>query len=51
MLMARPNLPAEMFNSAQAVYFASERAASLTRQLLMFSGSAGLTSWALSSPG
>jgi two-component system cell cycle sensor histidine kinase/response regulator CckA len=37
LLMARPNLPAEMFESAQAVYFASERAASLTRQLLMFS--------------
>jgi len=37
MLMARPNLPTEMFDSAQAVYFASERAASLTRQLLMFS--------------
>ncbi len=37
MLMARPNLPPEMFDSAQAVYFASERAAGLTRQLLMFS--------------
>ena len=37
MLMARPNLRPEMFDSAQAVYFASERAASLTRQLLMFS--------------
>jgi signal transduction histidine kinase/CheY-like chemotaxis protein/HAMP domain-containing protein len=37
MLMAKPNLPPEMFDSAQAVYFASERAASLTRQLLMFS--------------
>jgi signal transduction histidine kinase/CheY-like chemotaxis protein len=37
MLMARPNLPPQMFDSAQAVYFASERAASLTRQLLMFS--------------
>jgi two-component system, cell cycle sensor histidine kinase and response regulator CckA len=36
-LMARPNLPPEHYDSAQAVYFASERAASLTRQLLMFS--------------
>jgi two-component system cell cycle sensor histidine kinase/response regulator CckA len=36
-LMARPNLPPQMFDSAQAVYFASERAAGLTRQLLMFS--------------
>jgi signal transduction histidine kinase/ActR/RegA family two-component response regulator/HAMP domain-containing protein len=36
-LMARSNLPPEMFDSVQAVYFASERAASLTRQLLMFS--------------
>jgi signal transduction histidine kinase/HAMP domain-containing protein/ActR/RegA family two-component response regulator len=36
-LMAKPNLPPEQFNSAQAVYFASERAAALTRQLLMFS--------------
>jgi signal transduction histidine kinase/CheY-like chemotaxis protein len=37
LLMARPNLPQEMFDSAQAIYFASERAAGLTRQLLMFS--------------
>jgi len=37
MLMARPNLPTELFDSAQAIYFASERAAGLTRQLLMFS--------------
>ncbi len=37
MLMAKPSLPPELFDSAQTVYFASERAASLTRQLLMFS--------------
>jgi CheY-like chemotaxis protein len=37
MLMAKPTLPAEFQESAQAVYFAAERAASLTRQLLMFS--------------
>jgi signal transduction histidine kinase/ActR/RegA family two-component response regulator/HAMP domain-containing protein len=37
MLLARPNLGPELFESAQAIYFASERAASLTRQLLMFS--------------
>jgi len=37
MLMARPGLPPQALDSAQAVYFASERAASLTRQLLMFS--------------
>ena len=37
MLMAKPNLPPELLESAQAVFFASERAASLTRQLLMFS--------------
>ena len=36
-MMARPNLPAELLDSAQAIYFAAERAASLTRQLLMFS--------------
>lgn len=37
MLMARPNMPAQALDSAQAVFFAAERAASLTRQLLMFS--------------
>jgi signal transduction histidine kinase/CheY-like chemotaxis protein/HAMP domain-containing protein len=37
MLMANQKLPAEMMDSAQAIYFASERAAALTRQLLMFS--------------
>jgi signal transduction histidine kinase/ActR/RegA family two-component response regulator/HAMP domain-containing protein len=37
MLMARPGLPPQALDSAQAVFFASERAASLTRQLLMFS--------------
>lgn len=36
-IMARPHLPPEMLDSAQAIYFASERAANLTRQLLMFS--------------
>jgi signal transduction histidine kinase/HAMP domain-containing protein/ActR/RegA family two-component response regulator len=37
MLMARPGMPSQALDSAQAVFFASERAASLTRQLLMFS--------------
>jgi signal transduction histidine kinase/CheY-like chemotaxis protein len=37
LLSARPGLPAEILDSAQAIYFAAERAASLTRQLLMFS--------------
>jgi signal transduction histidine kinase/CheY-like chemotaxis protein len=37
MLMAKSSMPAELQDSAQAVYFAAERAASLTRQLLMFS--------------
>ena len=37
MQLARPDLPPETKESAQAVLFASERAASLTRQLLMFS--------------
>jgi len=37
MLMARPGMPPQALDSAHAVFFASERAASLTRQLLMFS--------------
>ena len=37
MLMVKPSLPPELLDSAQAIYFAAERAASLTRQLLMFS--------------
>ena len=37
MMLARNNLPTEFLNCAQAIYFASERAAGLTRQLLMFS--------------
>lgn len=37
MLMSRPQLPKAMMDSAQAVSFAAERAAGLTRQLLMFS--------------
>ncbi len=36
-LLAKPTLPPEMLDSVQAVYFAAERAAALTRQLLMFS--------------
>ncbi len=36
-LLSKPDLPAEMLEPVQAVYFAAERAASLTRQLLMFS--------------
>jgi signal transduction histidine kinase/ActR/RegA family two-component response regulator len=36
-LMARSGITPETLESAQAVYFAAERAAGLTRQLLMFS--------------
>jgi signal transduction histidine kinase/HAMP domain-containing protein/ActR/RegA family two-component response regulator len=36
-LLARPTLPPEILDPIQAVYFAAERAAGLTRQLLMFS--------------
>jgi len=36
-LLARPSLPAELVDPVQAVFFAAERAATLTRQLLMFS--------------
>lgn len=36
-LMARADVAADQFSSAQAIHFASERAAGLTRQLLMFS--------------
>jgi signal transduction histidine kinase len=37
MLMTKPALSAELHESAKAIYFAAERAATLTRQLLMFS--------------
>ena len=37
MIMARPDLPPPLLESAQAIFFASERATALTRQLLMFS--------------
>jgi signal transduction histidine kinase len=37
MLLKRPEMPPPAVDSIQAVFFASERAASLTRQLLMFS--------------
>jgi len=36
-MMKRAGLPPEMLESAQAIFFAAERAASLTRQLLLFS--------------
>ena len=37
MLLARSGQKQELLDSAQAIYFAAERAANLTRQLLMFS--------------
>jgi signal transduction histidine kinase/ActR/RegA family two-component response regulator len=37
MIISRTNLPPETLDSGNAIYFAAERAASLTRQLLMFS--------------
>ena len=37
MLLTKESLSPELLDSVQAVYFASERAANLTRQLLMFS--------------
>jgi signal transduction histidine kinase/CheY-like chemotaxis protein len=36
-LLAKSSLPREVLDSAQAIYFAAERASGLTRQLLMFS--------------
>ena len=36
-LLTKPALPEEISDPVQAIYFAAERAASLTRQLLMFS--------------
>jgi signal transduction histidine kinase/ActR/RegA family two-component response regulator len=36
-LLAKPSMPEEISDPVQAIYFAAERAASLTRQLLMFS--------------
>ena len=37
MMLSKANLPPELLDCAQAIYFAAERAAALTRQLLMFS--------------
>jgi signal transduction histidine kinase/CheY-like chemotaxis protein len=37
MMLARANLPKDLTEYAQAIYFAAERAAGLTRQLLLFS--------------
>jgi nitrogen-specific signal transduction histidine kinase/CheY-like chemotaxis protein/HAMP domain-containing protein len=37
MILAKTNVPPEVLSCAQAIYFAAERAAGLTRQLLMFS--------------
>ncbi len=37
MLLAKSSQKSELLDSAQAIYFAAERAANLTRQLLMFS--------------
>jgi signal transduction histidine kinase/HAMP domain-containing protein/ActR/RegA family two-component response regulator len=37
MLLARTNLPPELLDSTQAIYLSADRAARLTRQLLMFS--------------
>src|SRR5205085_319982 len=37
MVLARAELPQDLRDSVQPIYFASERAAALTRQLLMFS--------------
>jgi signal transduction histidine kinase/ActR/RegA family two-component response regulator len=37
MLLSKPTLPPDSMDCAQTIYFAAERAASLTRQLLIFS--------------
>jgi signal transduction histidine kinase/CheY-like chemotaxis protein len=37
MMLSKPALPPELLDCAQAIYFAADRAAGLTRQLLMFS--------------
>ena len=37
MLLAKPALPQGLLDSAQAIFYAAERAANLTRQLLVFS--------------